>query len=369
MYVCTFCPQFPGPRPFPRQLRVCAWPGSLCVSLRISRSSILHANPKHWKHPKKHTEKSVQPSSELIAALVAGQSQQSGFISIATSAMNSFCSTRSVSLFWERSWRPQGYKLKTTIFQLYSSEKIQSSVITNRLAIKTCGSPTNLCRNMQIISVVGQKRGREEGAVQTNRYRCRPWTASSFQLGSAQSAAKRHFTARNTVSSVKWNLFHCRYNSNDNSLRPANNKAGAGSGGGNGGGIVRPVAQGVYNNAYFMHSATALVGSVVEVRLRSGNIYEGVFRTFSGSFDIALELPACIKSKNLPDEGKVPKHIIFPADTVVTIVAKDFDSQYATAGGFQTDGAISDKCNGKMHFFLFCLLIHLLIPFDLLRFP
>ncbi|XP_043067721.1 ataxin-2 homolog isoform X3 [Drosophila bipectinata] len=95
-----------------------------------------------------------------------------------------------------------------------------------------------------------------------------------------------------------------------------------------------------------MHSATALVGSVVEVRLRSGNIYEGVFRTFSGGFDIALELPACIKSKNLPDEGKVPKHIIFPADTVVTIVAKDFDSQYATAGGFQTDGAISDKCNG-----------------------
>ncbi|EDW42045.1 ataxin-2 homolog isoform X1 [Drosophila sechellia] len=135
-----------------------------------------------------------------------------------------------------------------------------------------------------------------------------------------------------------------RYNSNDNSLRPANNKATAG--GGNGGGAVRPAAQGVYNNTFFMHSATALVGSVVEVRLRSGNIYEGVFRTFSGNFDIALELPACIKSKNLPEEGKVPKHIIFPADTVVTIVAKDFDSQYATAGAFQTDGAISDKCNG-----------------------
>ncbi|KAH8386292.1 hypothetical protein KR200_003169, partial [Drosophila serrata] len=136
-----------------------------------------------------------------------------------------------------------------------------------------------------------------------------------------------------------------RYNSNDSSLRSANNKATAGAGNG-GGTAARPVAQGVYNNPFFMHSATALVGSVVEVRLRSGNIYEGVFRTFSGSFDIALELPACIKSKNLPEEGKVPKHIIFPADTVVTIVAKDFDSQYATAGAFQTDGAISDKCNG-----------------------
>jgi len=104
-----------------------------------------------------------------------------------------------------------------------------------------------------------------------------------------------------------------------------------------------------------MHSATALVGSVVEVRLRSGNIYEGVFRTFSGNFDIALELPACIKSKNLPEEGKVPKHIIFPADTVVTIVAKDFDSQYATAGAFQTDGAISDKCNGEFQLKKLCL--------------
>ncbi|BFF92187.1 ataxin-2 homolog [Drosophila madeirensis] len=139
-----------------------------------------------------------------------------------------------------------------------------------------------------------------------------------------------------------------RYNANDNSLRPANNKSGAGGNGAGAGGpaATRPVAQGVYNNTFFMHSATALVGSVVEVVLRSGNIYEGVFRTFSGNFDIALELPACIKSKNLPEEGKVPKHIIFPADTVVKIVAKDFDSQYATAGAFQTDGAISDKCNG-----------------------
>lgn len=120
-------------------------------------------------------------------------------------------------------------------------------------------------------------------------------------------------------------------------------------GGNGGGGVGRSLAQGVYNNTFFMHSATALVGSVVEVRLRSGNVYEGVFRTFSGNFDIALELPACIKARNLPDEAKtVPKHIIFPADTVVTIIAKDFDSQYATAGAFQTDGAISDKCNGKL---------------------
>lgn len=100
-----------------------------------------------------------------------------------------------------------------------------------------------------------------------------------------------------------------------------------------------------------MHAATALVGNVVQVRLRSGNIYEGVFRTFSQNFDVALELPFCIKtSKNAPDEGKsVPNYMIFPYDNVVSISAKDFDSQYATVGSsFQTDAAISEKCNGEI---------------------
>ena len=99
-----------------------------------------------------------------------------------------------------------------------------------------------------------------------------------------------------------------------------------------------------------MHAATALVGNVVQMRLRSGNIYEGVFRTFSHNFDVALELPSCIKhNKNSPDESKssVPNIMIFPYDTVVSISAKDFDSQYATGGNFQTDAAISEKCNGK----------------------
>lgn len=98
-----------------------------------------------------------------------------------------------------------------------------------------------------------------------------------------------------------------------------------------------------------MHAATALVGNVVQMRLRSGNIYEGVFRTFSPNFDVALELPSCIKlSKNSPDESKsVPNVMIFPYDTVVSISAKDFDSQYATGGNFQTDAAISEKCNGE----------------------
>lgn len=104
-------------------------------------------------------------------------------------------------------------------------------------------------------------------------------------------------------------------------------------------------AQGVYNNTYFMHAATALVGNLVQVHLRSGNLYEGVFRTFSPNFDIALELPFCIKSnQNTLDEDKpVPNCMIFTSDNIVSIVTKEFDPNYATAGAFQTDNAISEK--------------------------
>lgn len=100
-----------------------------------------------------------------------------------------------------------------------------------------------------------------------------------------------------------------------------------------------------------MHAATALVGNMVQMRLRSGNTYEGVFRTFSQNFDVALELPSCIKSnKNVNEDIKtIPNCMIFPSDTVVSISAKDFDSQFVTVGAFQTDAAISEKCNGKFN--------------------
>ncbi|XP_067615542.1 ataxin-2 homolog isoform X2 [Eurosta solidaginis] len=110
----------------------------------------------------------------------------------------------------------------------------------------------------------------------------------------------------------------------------------------------RAQVQGVYKNTHFIHAATALVGNIVQVGLRSGNIYEGIFHTFSPSFDVALELPLCIKNNNKnDDEGhKVPNHMIFPCDTVVSILAKDFDARYATTKTFATDGAISEKFNG-----------------------
>ncbi|XP_045469644.1 ataxin-2 homolog isoform X2 [Harmonia axyridis] len=109
-------------------------------------------------------------------------------------------------------------------------------------------------------------------------------------------------------------------------------------------------AEGVYGNHHFMHTATAQVGTIVRLKTKGEDVWEGILKTFSSNFDVVLEVATLIGKADCPNAsaqiGTLVDKLIFPITDVVSISGRDVDLTYATRDTFQTDSAISSRLNG-----------------------
>lgn len=121
--------------------------------------------------------------------------------------------------------------------------------------------------------------------------------------------------------------------------------------------------EGIYNNARFVHVAASLVGHIVQVQVRDGELFEGVFRTVSPELEIVLETCHPVEPGAQEEQsslsrlltslgrGEQPAQLvelmIFRLVDVVALCAPNADLEFATRDAFATDAAIS-KFNGQL---------------------
>ncbi|KAM6422678.1 ataxin-2 isoform 6-T6 [Liasis olivaceus] len=106
--------------------------------------------------------------------------------------------------------------------------------------------------------------------------------------------------------------------------------------------------QGIYANMRMVHILTSVVGSKCEVQVKNGNIYEGVFKTYSSKCDLVLDAAhrKTAESSLGPKQEDIVESILFKSSDFVMVHFKDMDSSYAQRDAF-TDSAISAKVNGE----------------------
>lgn len=109
--------------------------------------------------------------------------------------------------------------------------------------------------------------------------------------------------------------------------------------------------EGVYSNPAFMHSATAQVGNIARITTASGQVWEGVFKTFSQNFEVVLEVVAKVENPDSPDSRLLTEthrdKLIFKSCDILSMTFRNVDLDYPIKDTFQTDTAISSRLNGN----------------------
>ncbi|KAM8794709.1 ataxin-2-like protein, partial [Eudromia elegans] len=115
-----------------------------------------------------------------------------------------------------------------------------------------------------------------------------------------------------------------------------------------------PVFEGVYNNSRMLHFLTAVVGSTCDVRVKNGSTFEGIFKTLSSKFELAVDAvhrrsaeQAASPSPSPPRREDIVDTMVFRAADVTLVRFRNVDFAFATKDKF-TDSAIAlgSRLNG-----------------------
>uniref|UniRef100_K7FB47 Ataxin 2 like n=1 Tax=Pelodiscus sinensis TaxID=13735 RepID=K7FB47_PELSI len=111
-----------------------------------------------------------------------------------------------------------------------------------------------------------------------------------------------------------------------------------------------PVFEGVYNNSRMLHFLTAVVGSTCDVKVKNGSTFEGIFKTLSSKFELAVDAVHRKTQDQLagPKREDIVDTMVFKPTDVMLVHFRNVDFNYATKDKF-TDSAIAmnSKVNGE----------------------
>ncbi|KAJ6656628.1 hypothetical protein lerEdw1_003515 [Lerista edwardsae] len=102
---------------------------------------------------------------------------------------------------------------------------------------------------------------------------------------------------------------------------------------------------GIYANMRMVHILTSVVGSKCEVQVKNGNIYEGVFKTYSSKCDLVLDAAhrKTAESSLGPKREDIIESILFKSSDFVMVHFKDMDSSFARRA-FAAQAALGGPC-------------------------